>query len=161
GAHRRDPPAVAAPAGRAAAPRGGRRPAGPGRGRGRDADGAAAMSLELRDVTVAYGALRAVDGVSLTPEPGEICGLVGPNASGKSTLLTAITGITPLSGGTIALDGHDVTTAPPHELARLGVARTFQLIRLLHGLPVRDNVLAGAYVRRPDDVDGAVARALE
>jgi ABC-type branched-subunit amino acid transport system ATPase component len=100
-------------------------------------------ALELSGLTVEYGALRAVDGVDLTVERGEVRGLVGPNGSGKSTLLNAISGLTRISGGAAVLAGEDVTGETPHALARRGVARTFQLVRLLAGLTVADNVYLG------------------
>jgi len=101
-------------------------------------------ALELAGLTVEYGALRAVDGVDLKIERGEVRGLVGPNGSGKSTMLNAISGLTRISGGAAVLGGQDVTGESPFALARRGVSRTFQLVRLLAGLTVADNVYLGA-----------------
>ncbi len=104
-----------------------------------------AAFLELDGVTLDYGAVRAVDHVELNVAAGEICALVGPNGSGKSSLLNTISGFSVLTDGKIQLGERDVSTAPPYELARGGVARTFQLVRVLNGLTVEENVAAGCY----------------
>lgn len=101
--------------------------------------------LALNEVVLDYGAVRAVDHVSFDVAPGEICGLVGPNGSGKSSLLNTISGLARISHGTIAVDGRTVSRERPHVVARLGVGRTFQHVRLLHGLTVEDNVAAGYF----------------
>jgi branched-chain amino acid transport system ATP-binding protein len=106
--------------------------------------------LRLEDVNVWFGGVRAVDGVSLELEPGRLYGLVGPNGSGKTTLVNAISRLTPLTSGTIWFDGRDVGALPAHAVARAGVARTFQLIRLIPTLTVRENVLLGADIHRLD-----------
>lgn len=104
-----------------------------------------AATLELDGLTLDYGALRAVDHVDLSLDAGQICGLVGPNGSGKSSLLNTISGFSLITEGGIRLEGADVSSAPPHDLARRGVARTFQLVRLLGGMTVQENVAAGCY----------------
>jgi branched-chain amino acid transport system ATP-binding protein len=101
--------------------------------------------LALNKVSRSYGALRAVDNVTLMLRPGEICGLVGPNGSGKTTLLNLISGFVRPSKGRIRLLGKDVTTSPAHVVARMGIGRTFQLVRLLGHETVRENVSAGLY----------------
>jgi ABC-type branched-subunit amino acid transport system ATPase component len=101
--------------------------------------------LSLDGVVLKYGALRAVDDVGFDVAAGEICALVGPNGSGKSSLLNTISGFSVVSGGRISLEDDDITTAPPHQVARRGVARSFQLVRLLPGLTVEDNVACGCY----------------
>lgn len=136
-------------------------------------------TLELDGVTLDYGALRAVDHVDLALEAGQICGLVGPNGSGKSSLLNTISGFSVITEGVIRLVGDEVSSAPPHDLARRGVARTFQLVRLLGGMTVQENVAAGCYAmarrsglrhamvsmvtpgRFTDDIKDAVDDALE
>lgn len=104
-----------------------------------------ATALALDGVTLDYGALRAVDHVSLSLQRGEICALVGPNGSGKSSLLNTISGFSVLSEGRIRLGDEDVSATPPYAVARRGVARTFQLVRLLPGMTVEENVAAGCY----------------
>ena len=101
--------------------------------------------LCLEGVTLRYGGLTAVDHLDLSLAPGEIVGLVGPNGSGKTSTINAISGVSVISEGKISLRGNDVSTAPPHQLARQGVARTFQLVRLLNGMTVEENVAAGCH----------------
>lgn len=100
-------------------------------------------ALSLDGATLYYDALKAVDNIDFELSPGEICALVGPNGSGKTSLLNVISGFTKATHGSIHVGGTDVTHVRPHAVARLGVARTFQLVRLLHGLTVEDNVAAG------------------
>jgi len=100
--------------------------------------------LELEDVKIHFGGVKAVDGVSLALRPGLLYGLVGPNGSGKTTLVNGISRTARLSSGTVRFAGEDVTTARPHQLSRAGISRTFQAIRLLPSLTVRENVMLGA-----------------
>src|SRR6201981_1912363 len=83
--------------------------------------------LSLSDVVVAFDALRAVDGVSLTVPRGQRRAIIGPNGAGKTTLFNAIAGALPPTGGRITFDGHDVTRLPPHRRARLCVSRPLPL----------------------------------
>jgi ABC-type branched-subunit amino acid transport system ATPase component len=99
--------------------------------------------LRVDDVKVWFGGVKAVDGISLTLEPGRIYGIVGPNGSGKTTLLNAISGVQRLTAGRVEFDGEDRTSSSDFEVARTGIARTFQLIKLLPTLTVRENVLLG------------------
>jgi branched-chain amino acid transport system permease protein len=96
--------------------------------------------LECRDVEKRFGGLQALGGVSLSVMQGEILALVGPNGSGKSTLINMISGHFPLSAGSIALSGQSISSLEPHEVARRGVARTYQIPRLFEHLTVLDNV---------------------
>ena len=97
--------------------------------------------LEVRDVTVRFGGLVAVDSASLTVEAGQITGLIGPNGAGKSTLFNAISGFVRPTKGRVLLHGTDVTDAPPHRRAALGIGRTFQNIGLVKDLTVTENLL--------------------
>ena len=97
--------------------------------------------LTLSDVVVAFDALRAVDGVSLTVPPGQRRAIIGPNGAGKTTLFNAVAGSLPPSGGRIAFDGHDITRLPPHRRAQLGVSRTFQITNLFPRLSVQNNMV--------------------
>jgi ABC-type branched-subunit amino acid transport system ATPase component len=100
--------------------------------------------LALDGVSRAFGGLRAVDGLGLRMADGEVLGLIGPNGSGKTTALNLITGNLRCDSGRIAFGGRDVTGLPAHALARLGMARTFQLVRVMAGMSVAENVATGA-----------------
>jgi branched-chain amino acid transport system ATP-binding protein len=99
--------------------------------------------LELEGVKVWFGGVHAVDGVDMRIEEGRLYGIIGPNGSGKTTLINAISRLTHVTEGRISFRQQDVTAAAPHEVARAGLARTFQSIRLLERLTVRENVLLG------------------
>jgi branched-chain amino acid transport system permease protein len=103
--------------------------------------------LEVKGLTVRYGGLVALNAVDLSVPTGGVIAVIGPNGSGKSTLFNVITGLTPADGGAIRFDGRDLLGLPPHEILRLGVARTFQNIRLFTNLTVLDNVLIGQHAR--------------
>jgi len=119
------------------------------------------MSLVLADVGVRYGGVAALSDVSLIVERGRVLGLIGPNGAGKTTLVNATTGLAPLASGTIALDGTRIDGMPPHRIARAGIARTYQNIRLFAALDVRANLAAGAFAR-PGRLDSAeIATVLE
>jgi branched-chain amino acid transport system ATP-binding protein len=100
----------------------------------------AAPALALSDVTVAFGALRAVDGVSLSVPEGERRGIIGPNGAGKTTLFQAIAGMVRAAAGRVVFRGEDITTLAPHRRARRGIARTFQITNLFPTLTVRENL---------------------
>ena len=97
-------------------------------------------TLQAKEITKFFGGLKALDQVSLSLSSREIVGLIGPNGSGKTTLLNVLSGMLPASGGKTVVDNRDVTTLPAHELADLGIGRTFQNIRLFTSLTVRQNV---------------------
>ena len=99
--------------------------------------------LSLEGVERRFGGLRAVSGVTFAAEPGRITGLIGPNGAGKTTVINLITGLLRLTSGQIVFDGAEIGAAPPHRVARAGIARTFQNIRLLPEQSVLDNVAAG------------------
>jgi branched-chain amino acid transport system ATP-binding protein len=101
--------------------------------------------LELREVAVHFGGLRALDDLSFAVEEGEILGLIGPNGSGKSTAFNVITGVIKANAGSILFDGEDITGQPPHRVAHRGISRTFQLVRPFAHLSALDNVLVGTY----------------
>jgi branched-chain amino acid transport system ATP-binding protein len=97
--------------------------------------------LTLTDVSVAFEALRAVDGVTLSVPRGQRRAIIGPNGAGKTTLFNAITGMILPTSGTITFDGRDMTRLPPHRRARLGISRTFQITNLFPTLSVEDNMV--------------------
>ena len=99
--------------------------------------------LSLNNVERRFGGLRAVAGVSFDVPAGRVTGLIGPNGSGKTTVINLVTGMLSVTSGRITFKGNDISELPPHEVARAGVARTFQSIRLLRDLSVLDNVAIG------------------
>ena len=103
--------------------------------------------LSLEGVSRSFGGLRAVNDVTLAVEAGRITGLIGPNGAGKTTLVNLIAGLFSLTEGRVSFDGSDISTLPPHQIARLGLARTFQNIRLLPEQTVRENVLIGFHAQ--------------
>jgi branched-chain amino acid transport system ATP-binding protein len=100
--------------------------------------------LELDDVTRRFGGLNAVEGVSFSVAQGEILGLIGPNGAGKTTLINLITGVHPANRGRVRFDGQDITRRRPHQIARLGIARTFQVVQPFPKMTVLENAAAGA-----------------
>ncbi len=105
-------------------------------------------ALELRDLSKAFGGLRAVRGISLKIMPGDRKAIIGPNGAGKTTLFNHISGIFPATSGQVLLFGRDVTSWPSHRRATLGMARTFQVTSLFPKLTVLDNVLLAIKGRR-------------
>ena len=103
--------------------------------------------LELRGVSKSFGGLRVLDGVDLTVEAGAVHALIGPNGSGKTTLLNCVSGILAADAGGIRLRDVALDDLAPHRRTRLGLARTFQNVRLFAGLSVLDNVLVGRHCR--------------
>jgi branched-chain amino acid transport system ATP-binding protein len=108
--------------------------------------------LDVQGVSRSFGATRAVDGVSFAVAPGELLGLIGPNGAGKSTLFNLIAGVMSPSGGRIALDGTDVTGWKSFDMARAGVARTFQIPKPYRQLSVIENVMISAFLRERSTV---------
>jgi branched-chain amino acid transport system ATP-binding protein len=104
--------------------------------------------LALDQVTRRFGGLVAVDAVSATVQEGELIGLIGPNGAGKTTLFNLISGVTPVTAGTIAFGGANITGRRPFEIARLGIGRTFQNLRIFPNMTVFDNVSIGAIGKR-------------
>ena len=102
--------------------------------------------LECRQLDRFFGGLHALKKVSLRVEKGEIYGLVGPNGSGKTTLVNAVTGFYPPQSGSILLAGQDITARKPYDVARMGVARTFQNLALFRGMSVLDNIMMGRHI---------------
>jgi branched-chain amino acid transport system ATP-binding protein len=100
--------------------------------------------LQLRRVTRRFGGLLAVNDVSFDLESGEIVALIGPNGAGKTTLVNMITAVHPVTAGEIRFDGRRIDGMRPHQISRLGVARTFQIVQPFPAMTVLDNVAAGA-----------------
>ncbi len=107
-------------------------------------DGERTNVLEVCDLSKHFAGLRALDGVSFTVRTGEILGLIGPNGSGKTTLINVVTGLLPPTSGTVTIDGRVLSGKKPHAIARAGLARTFQTVRLFRELTVLENVEVAA-----------------
>jgi len=103
--------------------------------------------LVLTNLTKRFGGLVAVDNVSLHIKRGEVFALIGPNGAGKTTLFNNVTGLFQPTTGHVVFDGRDITGAKPHQVAKLGIARTFQNIRLFDYMTCLDNVRVGRHVR--------------
>ena len=99
--------------------------------------------LALEKVCKRFGGVVAADDVTMSAPPGRVTGLIGPNGAGKTTIVNLITGMAALTSGAVKFGGQDITTAPAHEISRLGFARTFQNIRLFKEASVVDNVMIG------------------
>jgi branched-chain amino acid transport system ATP-binding protein len=112
--------------------------------------------LELRNVTKSFGGLTAVSDVSFDVAPGSVMGLIGPNGAGKTTIFNLITGNYRLDRGTIAFDRRSVVGMRTNRIVRLGIARTFQNIRLFQQLTALENVLAGRHCRTRSGLFGAM-----
>jgi branched-chain amino acid transport system ATP-binding protein len=97
--------------------------------------------LQMQGVSVHFGALKAVDDVTLALAAGERVAILGPNGAGKTTLFNAITGMTPATHGAVRFDGADITRSTPDARAQRGIARTFQITNLFFGLSIQDNLL--------------------
>lgn len=104
--------------------------------------------LKLENVGIRFGGLAALSGINITMEPGELCGLIGPNGAGKTTVFNLITGVYEPTEGHILLDGRPINGWNPHKIARAGIARTFQNIRLFGRLSVLDNVRTACNAHR-------------
>jgi branched-chain amino acid transport system permease protein len=103
--------------------------------------------LAIDGVSKSFGGLRAVSNVSFSVARGQLVAVIGPNGAGKTTLFNLITGVYPVTAGVIRFAGRELQGLPPHEVTALGVARTYQNIRLFRGMSVLDNVLVGAHCR--------------
>jgi branched-chain amino acid transport system ATP-binding protein len=102
--------------------------------------------LSLADVSIAFGGLRAVQGVSLDVHSGTLGALIGPNGAGKTTLFALMSGFLVPDSGTVRFDGRDITGQAPHLNARLGLARTFQIVQPFAAQTVRENIAVGAHL---------------
>ncbi len=114
--------------------------------------------LSIQRLTKSFGGLVAVNNVSFDVNSGEIVGIIGPNGAGKTTVFNLITGIYTPDKGEIFFDQHSIIGKKPHNIVKLGIARTFQTIRLFPSLSVLENVLAGSHCRMQSGVIGAMLR---
>jgi branched-chain amino acid transport system ATP-binding protein len=114
--------------------------------------------LQIQGLVKRFGGLNAVDGVDLDVEQGEILSVIGPNGAGKTTLFNMVTGLYPPEGGSIRFNGHDLVGLKPSQICGLGVARTFQTVRLFANMTVLENAMVGQHSRTRSGILGAVLR---
>ncbi|MEX7473207.1 ABC transporter ATP-binding protein [Mycobacterium adipatum] len=115
--------------------------------------------LQTNDLTVQFGGLTALDAVTFNIKRGEILGLIGPNGAGKTTCFNAITGVYRPSSGSVTFDGSTIGRIKRHQITRLGIARTFQNIRLFGEMTALENVMVGTDARHHTSVPGALFRS--
>lgn len=114
--------------------------------------------LNIQDVSINFGGIVALDGVTIDIAPGEIFGLIGPNGSGKTTLFNCLSRLYTPNSGRIEFKGQDVLALAPHQVTTLGLSRTFQNLALFSSMNVVDNVLVGCHVRSRSDYVSAALR---
>ena len=105
--------------------------------------------LEVREVTKTFGGVIALNRVSFDLHEGEILGIIGPNGSGKTTVVNCITGFVKVSSGTVRYRGKEITGKPPHKIADLGITRTFQIMRPYYSLPAYKNLVIPLFSQGP------------
>src|SRR5262249_50247401 len=103
--------------------------------------------LRIRDLSLRFGGIVALDGVSFDVERGRICGLIGPNGAGKTTLFNCLSRLCRPQSGAIEFDGRNLLAQPVHAIAALGIGRTFQNLALFASMTVRENVMVGGHCR--------------
>jgi branched-chain amino acid transport system ATP-binding protein len=108
--------------------------------------------LAVRDVSVVFGGITALNGVSFDMQKGQILGLIGPNGAGKTTLFNCLSRLYQPSSGDILMEGVSILSRPPHRIAEIGIGRTFQNVALFPNLSVMDNVRVGAHARGSSDI---------
>ncbi|TMD22276.1 MAG: ABC transporter ATP-binding protein [Chloroflexi bacterium] len=106
--------------------------------------------LAVRDLSKRFGGVNALAGVTFTVEPGQVLGIIGPNGAGKTTLLNCISGLTRPDAGDIRWDDRSISGMPAYRIARLGIGRTFQIVRPFPSMTVRENTAMGGLFGRPD-----------
>ncbi len=115
--------------------------------------------LQVRNLTIRFGGLVAVNEVNFTVEKGDLFGLIGPNGAGKTTVFNMITGVYKPTEGDVLFRDRPITGSPPNRIAKLGICRTFQNIRLFSALTVLENVMVGAFLRHRTPLGSALAYA--
>ncbi|WP_319774117.1 ABC transporter ATP-binding protein [Breoghania sp.] len=108
--------------------------------------------LEIENLGISFGGLKAVDGVSFNADAGEVTSIIGPNGAGKTTLFNLVSGVYRASSGSVRIEGKDVTGEPPHLLARRGMARTFQNLQIFPQMTALDNVMTGCHLREKSNL---------
>ncbi len=105
------------------------------------------LFLRIEGLAKSFGGLTALEGITLSVERGKVVSLIGPNGAGKTTFFNCLTGVIPLSAGVIQFCDENIVGLPSHEIARRGIARTFQNIRLFSEMTVLENVMVGRYIK--------------
>ncbi len=108
--------------------------------------------LAVRDVSVVFGGITALNGVTFDMHKGQILGLIGPNGAGKTTFFNCLSRLYQPNSGDILMEGTSILTRPPHKIAEIGIARTFQNVALFPNLSVLDNVRVGCHARTSSDI---------
>jgi len=119
------------------------------------------MLLEIENLSKHFQGLAVLNDITLNLELGEIVGLIGPNGAGKTTLFNVITGIYPPNSGLIRFRGKDLVGLKPHQICKIGIARTFQLVRIFPSMTVFDNALVGVIYGNPGSKKRVVNEAME
>jgi branched-chain amino acid transport system ATP-binding protein len=119
------------------------------------------MLLELEDIRVHYGKVEALKGISVTVAEGEIVTLIGANGAGKTTTLKTISGVRPVTSGSIRFEGADITGAPPHKLVEMGICQAPEGRGIFPGMSVMENLEMGTYAHRGKDTGAELARVFE
>ncbi len=119
--------------------------------------------LEIKNVSKRFGGLKAINDVSITISPSQVTFIVGPNGAGKTTLFNLITGVFHPDSGNILFDGQDITRFTPDRAAKLGIGRTFQIVKPLRNLTVLENVMLGAFLRTssPSQAEAQATKVLK
>lgn len=114
--------------------------------------------LDITGVSIRFGGVQAVSKVDFRADPGEIVGVIGPNGAGKTTLFNIVTGFYSPDEGTMLFDGHNISGVKPNALTRLGMARTFQSVRLFNAMTVLENAMVGQHTRTRAGILGALMK---
>jgi len=119
--------------------------------------------LEIKNITMKFGSLVANEDVSFDIHENEIVSLIGPNGAGKTTLFNCITGFYKPFSGKVIYEGKDITGMPPYEICNLGITRTFQIVKTLNEMTVKENIMTGAFLhtRNPNEVEETTNKILE
>jgi len=114
--------------------------------------------VEVQDITVRFGGIVALDGLTFTIDKGHICGLIGPNGAGKTTMFNVVSRIYDPTSGRLSYDGKDLLGVPAHGIAQLGIARTFQNLALFPSMSLLENVMVGAHCQGRVGIAQAISR---
>ena len=114
--------------------------------------------VEVQDITVRFGGILALDGLTFSIDEGHICGLIGPNGAGKTTMFNVVSRIYDPTSGRVTFAGHDLLAVPAHGIAKLGIARTFQNLALFPSMSLLENVMVGAHSQGRVGVAQSIAR---